>query len=76
MILNLSMTLQPILMAPIQVVELTNVPPELRTDSQCRSANTASSQQKQRRVLGAKGIINYYGYQRSKGTENWPWLVS
>lgn len=69
---------QPILMAPIQVVELTNVPPELRTDSQCRSANTASSQPRRNKSPAAanNGVINYYGYQRSKGSENLPWLVS
>lgn len=63
-------------MAPIQVVELTSIPPELRPDSRGRSANSASTQARARKY--AKGQLNYYGFQRvgSKGTENWPWLVS
>ena len=64
--------LQPILMAPIQVVELTSVPPELRNDSRCRSSNTASSQQRRRQ---SPGVLDYYGFRRSKGMDNLPWLV-
>lgn len=72
------LVLQPILMAPIQVVELMRVPPELRTDSQVRSANTASSLPRGWKTPDPKGIINYYGYRRvgAKGTENLPWVVS
>lgn len=69
-------TVQPIIMAPIQVVELTGMLPELESNSRNTSANTATLVTMISRK--SKGIMSYYGYQRigSKGTANWPWMVS
>ena len=57
-------------MAPIQVVDLMSMPPELRAD-------TASSYTNKHKSPKASSI-NYYGYQRMgpKATEKWPCLVS
>lgn len=61
-------------MAPIQVVELTNIPPELRPDPEQTQSRIQTAQTRRY----AKGQLNYYGYQRvgARATENWPWLVS
>lgn len=59
---------KPILMAPIQVVDLTSMPPELRADT----ASSCTNKRKSPKVTS----INYYGYQRMgpKATEKWPCL--
>ena len=73
-------TAQPIIMAPIQVVELTGMLPELESSPHSRntSANTGTLSASRKKVQKPKGIMSYYGYQRvgSKGTANWPWMVS
>lgn len=71
-------------MAPIQVVELTGMLPELESSPQSRntSANTAtlaaSTMVPRKKSQKHKGIMSYYGYQRvgSKATANWAWMVS
>ena len=63
-------------MAPIQVVELTNIPPELRPDPEQTLSRVQTAQTQARKHT--KSQISYYGYQRvgARATENWPWLVS
>lgn len=64
-------------MAPIQVVELTSIPPELRPDSRTGRASAST----QTRVIrkNAVGQLNYYGYQRVGAMgmdDSWSSLVS
>ncbi len=67
--------IQPILMAPIQVVELANIPPELQVDSRIQSTTNSTRPSSHYPPISA---LHYQGYRRIRpgvGDDIMPWLV-